>query len=44
LRRAAVEGSEVLDSRGGATVAIEVTLTDCVVGMSRLRRLGVSHG
>jgi enolase len=34
LRIAAIEGSEVLDSRGSPTVAVEVTLADGTVGQA----------
>ena len=34
LRIAAIEGREVLDSRGSPTVAVEVTLADGTVGQA----------
>ena len=34
LRIAAIEGREVLDSRGSPTVAVEVTLADGTIGQA----------
>ena len=34
LRIAGIEASEVLDSRGSPTVAVEVTLANCIVGQA----------